>query len=126
VGSEFTIPITLDALDEPAAGYQLDVAWNGGALGYVSFQNAATEAFPTCSRILSTATSVSGYCLRTEGEAPYTGTLARIRLHCTAAGETSVTLRPPGPQVIGTKIESTPGRNVVHRLTLGQATIICE
>jgi hypothetical protein len=126
VGSEFAIAITLDALEEPAAGFQLDLSWGVGVAAFVSFQNTATEAFPTCSRTLSTENSVSGYCLRTEGEVPYTGTLAQVRLRCVAAGETMITLRPPGPQVIGTKIESTPGRNVVHRLTLGQATIICE
>jgi hypothetical protein len=126
VGDEFDLAVTLDELREPAAGYQIDLSWNSSVVSFVALQNDATDAFPTCSPTLSAQSSASSYCLRTDGETEYTGALARARFRCVAPGETLVELRPPEAEVVGTKIESAPGRNVVHELMLRSATITCE
>jgi hypothetical protein len=125
VGEEFDVAVTLDQLEQPAAGYQLDLSWNSSVVTFVALQNAAADAFPTCSPTLSAPSSASTYCLRTDGETEYTGQLARIRMRCLGAGESPIELRSPGAEVVGTKIESAPGRNVVHELTLRSATITC-
>jgi hypothetical protein len=123
--TEFEVVLTLDQLAETIAGYQVDLAWDSTVVTFVAITNAAGDAFPACSRTLSGPGSVSSACLRTEGDAAYNGPLARIRLRCAAAGETEVSFRLPAAEVVGTRLESTPARNIVHQLTLVPATITC-
>ena len=125
VGEEFDVAATLDRLGEAGAGYQLDIAWNSSVLEFVALTNVAEEAFPTCSPTLSSSGNVTTYCLRTDGAANYIGPLARITFRCMSPGSSQFDLRPPGPEVIGTRIESPPAANVSHELTLTAANVTC-
>jgi hypothetical protein len=124
-GAEFDVVVTLDVLTESAAGYQIDLTWDPAVLAFVEIENNATQAFPACSRTLTTANSVSMACLHTQDDSLYTGPLASVTFRCAAAGETTLALRLPGNEVIGTRIESRPGRNIEHDLTLNEATVTC-
>jgi hypothetical protein len=124
-GAGFDVAVVLETSTEPAQGFQLDLAWDAGILEFVLFESASGGAFPACSRTITTPGSASAACLRTQDETAYTGPLARFRLRCLGAGETALRLRLPAPEVIGTKIESAPGRNIQHELTLRDATISC-
>ena len=64
--------------------------------------------------------------LRAEGAATYTGPLTRLTLRCLTAGSSRVEMRSPGPEVIGTKLESPPASNVTHQLRLTAVDITCS
>jgi hypothetical protein len=125
LAAEFEIVIALDALAEPAAGYQVALTWDPAVLSFVSVTNVAATEFPACSPTLSDAGSVSIACLRTGEDLAYTGPLARITLRCATAGASTLRFRLPAQGVVGTRIESTPSKNFKHDLRLTEAEIRC-